>query len=457
MRTTFDDCRSLAMTAVSQDAVDAWDTTVRSYLGMRRQTGERLKDVFTADPTMPMAHCLKGYFMLLFSQSKFWAKGEEALAEARSAAEKRPVTDREAGHIQALGQWASGDWAGATETWNGILTQHPRDIMALRLAHYTHFYRGDTAAMRDSVARTQYAWDPTVPDYGFVAGCYAFALEEDGDYAKAEQRGREAVGINPADAWSIHAVAHVMEMQGRHAEGIAWLSGLEPHWQQIHNFRYHIWWHRALYHLELGNHDAVLDLYDRGVREEATEDYLDLTNAIALLWRLESDGVDVGDRWEEVADLSAKYASEQILAFIDTHYAVALARTGRKDALVGLQVGASKAAKAQTCQGKVYGDVGIAICDGAIAFEKGDYDRAADRLGAIRYDLWKLGGSWAQRDLFVQMMIEANIKAGRTDQARALIAERAERRPTSGWTRRRFAQLFGADGGPVGNKATALA
>lgn len=457
MTKTFDDCRSLAMTAKSQDAVDAWDTTVRSYLGMRRDTGDRLKEVFAADSDMAMAHCLKGYFMLLFSQAKLWTRGEEALKAARDAAEKRPVTDREAAHIHALGQWSAGNWTGATDTWNTILTQHPRDVLALRLAHYTHFYSGDTAAMRDSVARTQYAWDPTVPDYGFVAGCYAFALEEDGDYAHAEQRGREAVGINPADAWSVHAVAHIMEMQGRHAEGIAWLSGLEPQWQQIHNFRYHIWWHRALYHLETGDFDAVLDLYDRGVREDATEDYLDLTNAIALLWRLESEGVDVGERWTEVAERAAKYSSEQILAFIDAHYAIALARTGTRDALVKLQVGASKAAKEKTCQGKVYQAVGVAICDGAIAYCSGDYDRAADRLAGIRYDLWKLGGSWAQRDLFVQMLIEATLKAGRTDQARAMIAERAERRPESGWTRRRFVQLFRDDAGPAGARAAALA
>lgn len=457
MTTTFNDCRGLSMTAASQDAVDAWDATVRSYLGMRRETGDRLKEVYEADADMPMAHCIKGYFMLLFSQAKLWGRGKEALAAAKQAAETRVVTEREAGHIRALDQWANGDWAGATETWNTILIDHPRDILAMRLAHYTHFYIGDTRAMRDSMARVMYAWDPTVPDYGFTAGCYAFALEEDGEYAKAEQRGREAVGINPNDAWSIHAVAHVMEMQGRHAEGIAWLSGLEPHWEQIHNFRFHIWWHRALYHLELGDHDAVLDLYDRGVRSEQTEDYLDLTNAIALLWRLESEGVDVGDRWQEVSDFSAKYATDHILAFIDTHYAVTLARTGHKDALVSLQVGASKAAKQPGCQGKVYSDIGVAICDGAIAYGNGDFDRAADRLDAVRYDLWKLGGSWAQRDLFVQMMIEANIRAGRTGRAKALIAERSERRPTSNWTLKRYAQLFNDAEGPVGHKAAALA
>ena len=307
MSSTYPDSRSLALTAESPEAAEAWDRTVRSYLGMRRDTGDRLKEAYAADADMPMAHCLRGYFMLLFSETKRWASGRKSLAAAQQAAAARPVTAREAAHIAALERWVEGDMKGATALWDGILTDHPHDILAMRLAHYTHFYSGDAPAMRDSLARIMHAWDPTVPDYGFVAGCYAFALEEDGDYARAEQRGREAVGINPNDPWGTHAVAHVMEMQGRQAEGIAWLSGLEPHWTQVQNFRFHLWWHRSLFHIELGDCDAVLDLYDRGVREEETGDYLDLTNAIALLWRLESEGVDVGDRWQEVANHCAEH------------------------------------------------------------------------------------------------------------------------------------------------------
>ena len=451
------DCRGLALTAKSPEAVEAWDRTVRSYLGMRRDTGDRLKEAYAADADMAMAHCLRGYFMLLFSEAGRWAAGRKSLAKARQAAADRPVTAREAAHIAALDRWASGDMTGATALWDGILADHPRDLLAMRLAHYTHFYSGDSVAMRDSLARIMHAWDPTVPDYGFVAGCYAFALEEDGDYARAEQRGREAVGINPDDPWGTHAVAHVMEMQGRQAEGIAWLSGLEPHWTQVQNFRFHLWWHRALFHLELGDCDAVLDLYDRGVREEETGDYLDLTNAVALLWRLESEGVNVGDRWLEVSAHCAEHATDQLLAFVDAHHAVALARTGDRGTLADLLAGAEAAAQAEGSQAPVYREVAIPVCEAAAAYGDGDYGRAADLLGGVRYELRRLGGSHAQRDLFVQMTVEANIRAGRTARAKALIAERAERRPTSAWTRRRFAALFGETDGPAGQRAAALA
>ncbi len=457
MPNSYPDSRGLALTAGSPEAAEAWDRTVRSYLGMRRDTGDRLKEAYAADADMPMAHCLRGYFMLLFSEAKRWASGRKSLAAARQAAETRPVTEREATHIAALERWVEGDMKGATALWDGILTDYPHDLLAMRLAHYTHFYSGDSAAMRDSMARIMHAWDPTVPDYGFVAGCYAFALEEDGDYARAEQRGREAVGINPDDPWGTHAVAHVMEMQGRQAEGIAWLSALEPHWTQVQNFRFHLWWHRALFHIELGDYDAVLDLYDRGVREEESADYLDLTNAVALLWRLESEGVDVGGRWREVAGHCADHATDLLLAFVDAHYAIAIARTGDSAAMATLRAGVREAAQADGTQAAVYRDVAIPVCDAGAAYGAGDYGRAADLLGAVRYDLRRLGGSHAQRDLFVQMLIEANIRAGRTARAKALIAERAERRPTSHWTRRRYAALFGDAEGPAGQRAAALA
>ena len=56
-----------------------------------------------------------------------------------------------------------------------------------------------------------------------------------------------------------------MEMQGRHRDGVAWIGDLESSWSKTHNFRYHLYWHRALFHLEMEEFDTVLDLYDQQV------------------------------------------------------------------------------------------------------------------------------------------------------------------------------------------------
>ena len=136
---------------------------------------------------------------------------------------------------------------------------------------------------------------------------YGFGLEESGDYAKAEKFGRRAVEINPEDAWSVHSVAHCMEMTERPAEGIEFTRALEPSWSKVNNFRYHLHWHRGLYHIERGEFAEVLDLYDNHFgRDVDTPYYLDMVNATSMLWRLEMFGADVGNRWQVLADIARK-------------------------------------------------------------------------------------------------------------------------------------------------------
>ena len=69
------------------------------------------------------------------------------------------------------------------------------------------------------------AWDDTMPGYHAILGMHAFGLEENGHYAQAESSGRRAVELEPRDGWAHHAVAHVMEMQCRQRDGIAWMRG----------------------------------------------------------------------------------------------------------------------------------------------------------------------------------------------------------------------------------------
>jgi hypothetical protein len=122
---------------------------------------------------------------------------------------------------------------------------------------------GDAANVRDGPARALAHWDEGPPGYGHLLALHAFGLEECGDYAAAEQAGRRATAINPADPWAVHAVAHVMEMQDRVAEGAAWIEGLAPHWDAANFFRFHLVAPRALRWARAGQRCAAL--YDARV------------------------------------------------------------------------------------------------------------------------------------------------------------------------------------------------
>jgi tetratricopeptide (TPR) repeat protein len=425
------DARGLAVTAASPDAVAALDATVAAYCGMRRDTGDTLKRALAADPDFLLAHTLKGYFMMLFAKRDFVARAAQSLAAAEAAARAAGGTARERGHLAALRDWVHGDWRGALARWEAILLDHPRDLVALRLAQYSLLYEGDSEGLRDSVARVLYAWDEGVPGYGFVLGAYAFGLEESGNYAAAERAGRHAIEINPADVWAAHAVAHVFEMQDRQREGIAWIDGLDREWGELHNFVFHIRWHRCLYHLELAQYDRVLDLYDREIRAESTDEYLDISNAVALLWRLEQLGVAVGTRWVELAERSAGRLGDHVLVFADLHYAIALA-AGGAGIETWLRSSRGYAARGES-QSAVMAEPGLGLAAAAAAHRNGEWSRAVELLLPLRPAIRRIGGSRAQRDLFEQMLIDAALRDGRFALARALLSERTRLRPRNAW------------------------
>ena len=325
------------------------------------------------------------------------------------------MNPRERAHAAALGAWCEGELERVCQILDGILAEHPRDMLALKVANYLYFYMGDAANVRDGPARALKAWDERASGYGHVLALHAFGLEDTGDYAAAERAGRRATELHPADPWAVHSVAHVMEMQDRGGEGASWIETLAPHWDAANFFRFHLWWHLALMHWGAGRYDEALRLYDARVWGEGSSENLSLSNDISLLARLELAGVDVGDRWDAAAQVVRDQGGNSVMAFVDAHYALAL--------------GAVPALEQHGTTARVHSKVGRAVCEGVVAWRKRDYARAAALLGPARRDFPKLGGSHAQRDLFVLILLASALKSGDKSLARAVQAERAAQRP----------------------------
>jgi hypothetical protein len=261
---------------------------------------------------------------------------------------------------------------------------------------------------------------------------HGFGLEEAGDYARAEDESREAAELEPLSFWPHHTVAHVMEMTGRPEDGLGWMTAREALWSTpSHMNQVHIWWHKALFHLELGQYDAALALYDGPMRATQRPVALSLTNATALLWRLDTLGCDSGDRWSEQADLWEDHADGKCLVFTDIHAAMAELCSGR-EALVErrLETMRETAASAVEAAG-LYRTVGVPVVEGLAAFHRGAYDLAVELLLGVRFDLWQIGGSYAQRDVVDWTLTEAAVRAGQRDVALSLSHERLATRPRS--------------------------
>lgn len=429
----YQDCRGLDVSASNEDAIKAYDATIASYLGIKPDTGLNLKAALDADPDMPMGHVLKTYFFLLMATGPLRQRAKQAAAEARARADA--ANPRERMHIDAAEHWANGRSRAAIATWEAILVENPLDALALRLAHHGHFYAGDGQNLRDTVTRRLYAWTPDTPGYGFAKGMQAFGLEETHDYDGALRAGVEAVEAIPENPWAIHAVAHVHEMRDEADAGIDWIRNNEAGWTGANNFRYHVWWHRMLMHLDRGEFDEVFRLYDEDLWDAESEEYLDLVNDAAVLLRLELHGQDVGERWQALAAKCRNHTHDQCLAFIDVHHAISLSAAGNggaKDLLDAMRAYGKDSADDNA---RVTDALGVPLAEALVAHRAGDYDTVVETLLPIRYQLHRLGGSHAQRDLFSMVLIDSALKSGRINVARMLISERLGRLPHNAWTR----------------------
>lgn len=400
------DPRGIPLTTRSGVAAEALEAAVMALLGQKAAAGERLAAALAADPMLVAGHAMAGFAQMIAARGDLAAEARRSLARARAALQARGGTPRERALVQALAAWAEGgDMERAAAGLEAIVQEQKRDVLALRLAHGIRFMLGDAPAMRDAIEQALPHWDASLPGHAHLLGCHAFALEETGEPERAEAVGRRAVAMEPSDLWGAHAVAHAMGAQGRMREGLAWLRWLEPHLAGGSNFVRHVHWHRALFHLALGENDAALALHDEKVWDTPGDDVRDLMNAASLLWRLEAAGVTVAAwRWEGLADAAARRVGEHAWAFADLHLVLCLAGAGRREALARML--ASLAARAGTeadSQARVHAAVGLAAARGVAAAVAGDPAEGARLLDAALPRLHETGGSHAQRALFVAM------------------------------------------------------
>ena len=427
------DAQGHHLSGATTAAAATYDQAVRAFNLVHGDALGLFDGAREAAPDFPMAYLGKAWVFIVANDPGLRTRAAALVDAARPL----PLNEREQAHLAALSLLCQGSRTAAVAVLDRHLMRYPFDLVAHQGATLTDGFLGRFHWVRDRSARALPFWSKEQPGYGTLLAMHAFGLEEAGDYTRAEDESRAAAELEPLSFWPHHTVAHVMEMTGRPEDGLGWMAAREPLWSTPeHMNQVHIWWHKALFHLELGQYEEALALYDGPMRATQRPVALSLTNASALLWRLDTLGCDIGDRWPELAALWKGHADGKCLVFGDIHAAMAELRSGQ-EALVERRLAAMRETAANGAEAAgLYRTVGIPIVEGLVAFHRGAWAEAVELLLPVRFDLWQIGGSYAQRDVVDWTLTEAALRAGQRDVALSLAHERLASRPRSAPNRR---------------------
>ena len=434
------DIRNLKLSGATKSQAAAFDQIMGEYIAYRLSTFPNLKELCNAAPDFAMAHLFKGYLLLSMGTSKVAAAARECLTQVNSRREL--LTARERLHLQALESWLGGDTHKASDYWQAILADYPHDLLAIKLHHFALFWLGDFARMREVAEQVLPSWNESTPDYACLLGIYAFALEETGEYEKAEKLGRAAAEQAPDDLWALHAVAHVFEMQGRLVDGNNWFNKPLNFWDDRNPFRGHMWWHAALFALEAGQFDRALELYDLAVRPTESVFYLDIQNTASLLARFEFAGINCGRRWPELLAAVETRIGDHGQLFTEPHWAMVLSRANKFDTFA-LQIESLRAFAdtPNNSVGNLVKPIVLPLCNAIHDFHRKNYTAAIAALTKLQQSLAALGGSSAQRDIFTLYLIESAVRDNNLALARELLSARITTRQNSIPTWQKYADI----------------
>ncbi|MBN9316156.1 MAG: tetratricopeptide repeat protein [Devosia sp.] len=406
------------MSRASDATLKGIDDFVGGFLGYEKRASNIIAAA-DAEPDSVLANAYAGVLWMMLEAEGATQVASAYLNRAKSA--EAGANERERMILAQLERWIADDVPGAQAIGDEIAARYPRDLASVKLHQYFSFNRGDAKNM----LRIARAVERENADNPHIHGMLAFGYEQMHELEAAEREARRALKLKTKEPWAQHALAHVMLGQGRVAEGVAFLGEAQRTWVDLNSFMYtHNWWHKALFHISAGDNAAVFDAYDNhvwGIEPDLPQDQI---GAVSLLARMEVAGMDVGHRWEDVAEHMKGRAHDTTLPFLTLQYLYGLARAERAEADHLMQAVEDRAATTKGWDRLVWQEVALPAARGVLAHARGEYAAAAKWLSVANPRMTEIGGSHAQRDLFGQLLLDAHLKLGNWAVARRMLEMR---------------------------------
>lgn len=417
----------LPVSTASETAREAYIAGADCILSATAGWREHLGRAVEADRSFALAHVALARGQFLDADVK---TARETAARARALAPA--ATPRERSHVNAVALPLEGKPVDALAATREHLAQWPRDAMVLAPATGVFGLIG-FSGRREREEELYQLLRGLALHYGddWWFNCvHAFAASESGRLDEAWRLIEPSMTANPRNAHGAHIRVHVLHEMGEMARALEYLEGWMPGFDRRGLLHCHLSWHVALTALSLGETERAWEAYRAGVHPGGSwgPPINVVSDATSFLWRAElAGGARRPELWREVHDYALKSFPKAGLPFADVHTAVACVADGDMATLERL-VGELRE---RLAAGKLpAGGVVPTIAEGFAAYARGDWNGAIRHFEAALPGTVRIGGSRAQRDLVEHTLIAAYLKAGRTEDARGLVARRVDRRAT---------------------------
>jgi tetratricopeptide (TPR) repeat protein len=418
------DARGLPVSTSSDEVIDAIDRFTVAFLAAK----DAASTILAIADTHPDCALVNAYAaaLHLYSQSAAAIERDALPLLARARTAGTPLSMREQLLIDAVAAWARNDFGQAIALHEVIAEGWPADIVSAKFAEFLFFQAPDYQRhlrFMEMVA-------PANDTISHFKAMHAFAYELCGQYPRAEAVARSALDLDLDTPWAHHALAHLYLNQGRIRDGTEALERFAPTWVgHGQSLRVHNTWHLALLHLAALDINKVIDLYRTRIAGLTPTDVFEHVDAISLLWRLELAGHRQEEEWRVLVPHIVPRANEQVFPFLNAHYVYALARGGRvSEAEHAVELVRAFADRQHGDSAHTWGCVGVPLLEACLAFARGDSTGAAQLLGPVQRELYRVGGSDAQNDLFRQTYLVSLLDTRQASVASRLLADRIGRR-----------------------------
>ena len=217
------DIYGLPVTGASDAALQGINDFIHGFIGFEPKATNVMKAAENA-PDCCLVNTYAAMIWMLLEAPIAPKKAAPFLAKAEAAI--KSASSREQMITRSVRAWIDGDVPTCLKLCEDILTDHPRDMVALKLGQYHTFNSGDYA----SILRLALKVMPAADDIPYAHGMLAFGYEECHLLDEAEKAARRAMELRHDEPWAHHALAHIYLTRGQTAEGAAFLESVADTW-----------------------------------------------------------------------------------------------------------------------------------------------------------------------------------------------------------------------------------